>query len=74
MKNLGCINSWFGKYLSYPNGWDGPAVEMGEDNPPAEYLACRAAKHPLVEVNRGRCWNQYTCPICGITWDVDSSD
>lgn len=72
MKNLGCMNGWYGR-VTYPNGWDGKKVKE-PDNIPLEYTKCVDANHPLVEVNKGRCWTQYTCPICNITWDVDSSD
>jgi len=73
MKDLGSMNGWRGN-TSYPNGWDGPAVP-GVDNTPQEYTLCQGTlDHPLVAVNKGRCWTQFTCPICGITWDCDSSD
>ncbi len=72
MKDLGCANGWVGP-TSYPQGWDGPAVK-GVDRTPVEYTACRKAGHPLQVVKKGNCWYQYTCPICGITWDEDSSD
>lgn len=73
MKDLGCQNGWYGATY-YPNGWDGPKVKE-PDNIPVEYTRCQhELKHSLVAVNKGRCWTQYTCPICEITWDVDSSD
>ena len=41
---------------------------------PKEYTSCCETEHQLVVVKKGNCWYQYTCPICQITWDVDSSD
>ena len=72
MKDLGCLNGWHG-CTNYPNGWDQPGVKEA-DNIPPEYEACVAQGHALITGNKGRCWTQYTCPICEITWDVDSSD
>lgn len=72
MKDLGTMNGWYAP-ISYPNGWEGPPVR-GEDKVPPEYTACVAAGHPHRETRLGRCWNRYTCDICQITWDVDSSD
>ena len=72
MKDLGTANGWYG-VTTYPNGWNGPAIK-GEDRIPPEYTACRAAKHAVTTQKKGNCWYQYTCPTCGITWDVDSSD
>ena len=74
MKDLGSLNDWYRQYRSYPNGWDKPYVLVGENNIPPEYTACVESHHSLTQVNKGRCWNQYTCTICEITWDVDSSD
>jgi len=58
IKDLGCMNGW-------ENG-----------NWPKEWTKCCESQptHKLVVANKGNCWTQYTCPICGITWDVDSSD
>ena len=72
MKDLGCMNWWYG-YIEYPNGWDKPGVKNPDRIPP-EYTACCEAQHPLKVAKKGNCWYQYTCPICQITWDVDSSD
>lgn len=77
MKDLGCQNGWSADIV-YPTYKDmvnrTNAVVRKPDTTPPEYTACREAGHPLVEGNRGRCWTQYTCPICQITWDTDSSD
>ena len=77
MKGLGCQNGWAARIV-YPFYKDMVAKTNGIveklDTTPSEYTNCVAQKHPLVEQNRGRCWTQYTCPDCGITWDVDSSD
>lgn len=40
---------------------------------PAEYLACCQAGHSWRETNLGNCWNKYTCDICKICFDIDSS-
>lgn len=71
VKNLGSMNGWYG-VTTYPNGWDKPGVKEPDRVPP-EYTACRAAGHQLTTHQKGHCWTQYTCPTCGITWDVDSS-
>jgi len=72
MKSLGFENSW-GGYYSYPNGWDGPKVYI-EGTPPEEYTKCRELGHKLECIsNHQRCLTTYTCPICQITWQVDSS-
>jgi hypothetical protein len=51
--------------LGTANGW---SVD------PSEYTACRAAKHPLNERKLGNCYYEYTCPVCNISFRVDSSD
>ena len=77
MKDLGCANSWSARIV-YPT-WDdmrnktNGVVEKADTTPP-EFTACRAADHNPTTQKKGNCWYQYTCPICGITWDVDSSD
>ena len=35
---------------------------------------CEAARHKTKYEVVGTCLTRYTCPICGITWTVDSSD
>jgi hypothetical protein len=72
MKNLGCMNGWYG-ITRYPNGWDMPPVKEPDRVPP-EYTACSAARHPLTSTKLGNCWYQYECPICGIQYDIESSD
>jgi len=56
------------KDLGCQNGW------IGEY--PPEWVKCCEEKHYkyIVVAKKGNCWHQYTCPICEITWDVDSSD
>ena len=73
MKDLGCMNGWYAP-VYHVSGWDSPTYKKEEDKIPQEYLHCVSQKRPLVVANKGRCWTQYTCPICGITFDVDSSD
>ena len=83
MKDLGCANSW-SPVIVYPSYKDmvhkTNEVIQKPDTTPLEYTACQqafktgGANHPLTVVKKGNCWYQYTCPICGITWDVDSSD
>ena len=41
---------------------------------PEEMKACQDQHHVLKETNIGRCYNRYTCEICGISYTVDSSD
>lgn len=41
---------------------------------PPEIKRCWEQKHPLKEEVLGRCYSQYTCAICGISYTVDSSD
>lgn len=53
--------------LGYMNGWD-------QKNYPVEYLKCWVEKHELTYRQVGRCDMEYTCPICGIKWNIDSSD
>jgi hypothetical protein len=72
MKDLGSMNGWFGKRV-YPNGWDKPFVQE-PDRVPQEYTDCAAQKHRIEVVRIGSCWHRHTCPICNITFDVDSSD
>lgn len=56
------------KDLGCMNGWG--------DNVPEEYrLCCRGNHYKHVEVvSLGRCWSQYTCKVCGIRYNIDSSD
>jgi hypothetical protein len=53
-------------------------VDLGTANgwvaTPIEYTSCRKANHPLNERKLGNCYYEYTCPICHITFRVDSSD
>lgn len=35
---------------------------------------CREAKHVLSNRNLGRCYDEYSCAICRITFNIDSSD
>ena len=44
------------------------------DKDPQEYIDCRKQNHELRSVNLGRCYNQYYCDSCMITYSVDSSD
>lgn len=53
------------KDLGFANRWHGST--------PSEYELCRASKHPLTVRKKGKYRNQYMCPNCSITWDVDSS-
>jgi hypothetical protein len=53
------------KNLGFANGWKERPKELEE---------CKAKEHNLNEKNLGRCWNEYHCPICNITFQIDSSD
>lgn len=35
---------------------------------------CSKLKHRTKETNIGRCFNRYTCEICGFSYEIDSSD
>jgi hypothetical protein len=73
MKDLGTANGWYG-LTHYPQGWDGPKVKDPDHIPP-EYVRCQhELKHGVNTTRLGNCWHRYTCPVCNITWDVDSSD
>lgn len=76
------------KYLGFANGWDAVinyptykdmvnrtngVVEKPNTTPP-EYTACVSLGHKHTAQIKGRCWYVYSCPICGIEWEVDSSD
>ena len=51
--------------LGWANGWtDRPAI----------VVACRAAKHDCDQETTGRCVRRISCPDCGYTYQVDSSD
>lgn len=53
--------------LGSSNGW--------REKPEAYKLHvvnCEGEK--IVRENLGRCYNRYSCPKCGITYTVDSSD
>lgn len=55
------------KNLGLMNGWKENPVELTE---------CRAKGH-MPEVVRSatwRCYSYYSCPICKIQYEVDSSD
>jgi hypothetical protein len=58
IKNLGCANGWTDESL------------------PIEYEQHVNARHfELATVKKlGNCWYEYTCPICKIRYNVDSSD
>jgi len=58
-KDLGWINNWY----------------YEKQNPP-EYDKCREAGHELEESSSSHwtCVTRQSCPICKITWRVDSSD
>lgn len=55
------------KDLGCMNGWHGA---------PPEYTKCVASSHFVHRTKKrlGNCWYEFTCPICKIKWDVDSSD
>jgi hypothetical protein len=78
MTDLGCMNGWASRivYTSYEdmvNKTNGKVEKP--DTTPIEYVHCQEELHHSLAVGKkGNCWYQYTCPICGITWDVDSSD
>jgi hypothetical protein len=53
--------------LGYMNEWD-------QGNFPAEYLKCMENGHELTYRQAGRCNMEFTCCVCNIRWNVDSSD
>jgi hypothetical protein len=53
------------KDLGCMNGWP---VD------PLEYVHCCNHKHVLTTVKLGNCWTEYSCEICKIKYNVDSSD
>lgn len=53
------------KSLGSANGWS---------KTPQIVLDCEKAGHELQGKNIGRCLNEYSCPICGYKYTVDSSD
>ncbi len=56
------------KDLGCMNGW-------GKDTPEEYKVCCRGNHFKYMEVTKlGNCWTQYTCPICKIVYNVDSSD
>jgi hypothetical protein len=62
-KNLGWANNW----KPYSNS---------PDNTPKEFKECKAQNHEWVTLtsNNRTCVSVYCCPICKLTWNVDSSD
>lgn len=52
--------------------------DLGDANswgkPPDAHVACTAEKHKVTGREIGRCYWEYCCPICRITWRIDSSD
>ena len=52
--------------LGMMNGWG--------RNTPEIFKKCQKQKHKLTQKNIGRCLTEYTCPICGYSYEVDSSD
>ena len=57
------------KHLGWANVWD--YLKKPE---PEEFKNCNAANHRLERYELGRCLMRYKCPICRISYDVDSSD
>jgi hypothetical protein len=41
---------------------------------PQIYKECCRLEHPMTIRNLGRCYNEYTCEICGIKYTIDSGD
>ena len=52
------------KNFGYANGWN---------NTPKEVKCCRDLGHTLEGRKIGNCVHEHYCPICKITWTVDSS-
>jgi hypothetical protein len=57
------------KNLGSANGWRETPLELKAH----EAFQKAGARHVVTEVRLGRCWTEYTCPTCGIRWNVDSS-
>lgn len=51
--------------LGYANGWR---------ETPDVVKACKVAGHEKTIKNVGRCLTEYSCPVCGYKYLVDSSD
>ena len=75
MKNLGWMNDWA------PRIWkdnEGNVVKHSQskgDTTPKEYLECRKMGHRTKQiVNHTRSYVKEFCEVCGIYWEIDSSD
>ena len=53
------------KDLGCMNGWK---------IPPDEYKDCVDSNHDVSTKKLGNCWYEYTCKVCGIRYNIDSSD
>lgn len=55
------------KFLGVANGWN---------KDPMKKKICRALQHPIDEesLNSSRTYHRYSCKICRIYWEIDSSD
>lgn len=69
-KDCGCANGWYSPSILVNGKW----VKEHPDRVPAEVVACREAGHGLSSKKLGNCYYEYSCAICKIKYDVDSSD
>jgi len=53
------------KDYGYANGWK---------ETPVEVRACKTIGHEKIIKTVGRCLTEYSCPVCGYVYKVDSSD
>ncbi len=73
MKDLGCMNGWAARVWTKA---DGSKFVEKEDTTPEEYKKCKSGcHHEFVSVRKlGNCRHEYSCEICNIKYNVDSSD
>lgn len=68
--NIGCMNFWPAVIWTLP---DGTKHVEKEDTTPELYTKCVEAGHKTHETQKGNCWYQVYCDVCGLTWDYDCS-
>lgn len=76
-KYIGCVNSFPGEYIDK----DGNVVDSNSPDRvawrikyPDAIRACKEAGHKTVNTSTAYGYHTYSCPECGIWWDMDSGD